>query len=104
MRRSLFCLFALAVLMSGCVTILSASQADLKVTKSREIQAVEVENGFLNLITPDFYITEKLAKECPGGTVAGVLTILEKREFIIVQTYTLSAKAQCQGGAEIKAQ
>jgi hypothetical protein len=88
--------------LSSCQTIVSISQSDIDVKKGTGISVSDSQMGFFNLSTPHLSVDQKLANSCPGGHVTGVETTLLKREFIVVQTYDLHAKASCQGSVSFE--
>lgn len=91
---------ALALMMGGCQTIVSISQSEIRVHKGKQIVANDETYNILNFLEPQISIKSLLAKQCPGGLVTGVETVLRKREFIILQKYNLSASASCQDAVE----
>lgn len=97
--KNIFSFFITSILIStqlACQTIVSISNSEMDVKKGKEVNVSDSRLGYFNLIVPDISVNEKLAKNCIGGTVTGVETILLKRELFIVQIYDLMAKASCQ--------
>jgi hypothetical protein len=87
---------SLFLLLSGCASIVSVSQSDMKVYQGHAIDAEDHGYGFMELSIPELSTNKSLAKQCPAGTVTGVETVLTRYDFFFVQRFDLNSTASCQ--------
>lgn len=93
----------LAALLAGCVqaygcVVVQSSAISERAGAGNPISASASDLGFLRLVAPQGLTQTALANllaNCATGKVSGVTTELSMRDFIIVQSYTVSVSGTC---------
>jgi hypothetical protein len=90
-------LLAACVQAYGCVVVESSAISD-RAGAGNPISSSASDLGFLRLVAPQGLTQTALANllsNCATGKVSGVTTELSMRDFVIVQSYTVSVNAVC---------
>lgn len=90
-------LLAICVSASGCVFVQSSAISD-RTGAGASIAGSASDLGFLHLVAPSGLTQAALANllgNCATGKVSGVTTELGVRDFIVVQSYTVSVTGTC---------
>ena len=90
-------LLAICVSASGCVFVQSSAISE-RTGAGASISGSASDLGFLHLVAPQGLTQAAFANllgNCATGKVSGVTTELGVRDFIIVQSYTVSVTGTC---------
>ena len=93
----------LAVLLAGCVqaygcVVVQSSAISDRAGAGNAISSSASDLGYLRLVAPQGLTQTALANllsNCATGKVSGVTTELSMRDFLIVQSYTVTVSGTC---------